>query len=54
MYGTGEFDLKVNEIFGVGDGFFDELYNKTYSGLRLETGDRIEITSGLSILFQAK
>lgn len=54
VYGTGEFDLKVNEIFGVGDGFFDELYNKTYSGLRLETGDRIEITSGLSILFQAK
>jgi hypothetical protein len=52
--GKNAWDLKVNEIFGVGDGFFDELYTKSFSNVRLEDGDTIELANGLTVLFQAK
>lgn len=52
--GKNEYDLKVNEVFGVGGGYFSDFYTKKYTGLRLETGDKIELSGGLTVLFQAK
>jgi TolA-binding protein len=43
-------DLKVNEMFGVGGGF----YNGAFNNLELEDGDTIEINNDLQIQFIPK
>ncbi|MGG0655517.1 hypothetical protein [Rummeliibacillus pycnus] len=45
---SNDYDLKVNEMFGVGD---PEFYNSKFNNLELEDGDTIDINSGLQIKF---
>jgi TolA-binding protein len=46
----GMFGLKVNEMFGVGGGF----YNGAFNNLELEEGDTIEINDDLQVQFIPK
>jgi len=48
---SNDYDLKVNEMFGVGD---SEFYNAKFNNLELEDGDVIDINSGLQIKFTPK
>jgi vacuolar-type H+-ATPase subunit I/STV1 len=45
--GSGTFSLKVNEMFGVSGGF----YNNSFNNLELEDGDEIEINNNLQVKF---
>ena len=46
--------LKVNEVFGLKTNDTYDFYTDSYSNLKLEKGDKIEITGGLSVLFSSK
>jgi hypothetical protein len=48
------YNLKVNEMFGIGIEGYDQFYTKTFNNLKLENNDTISISGTVSILFQAK